>query len=123
MAPRARADLGALLTLMSAEKLQHALEAAFHSGTLMHKNNGILCSCAPGKKYPLGRGPRALRKRCMEPPRSIIIVRRLVPSVGMSRVNGSSVFTACSPGILPFHSALTRGLKSCWPMERRESAC
>ena len=70
--------ISALLALMSAEKLQQTLEAASPSGMLMHKNNGIVCSCAPGKKYPLGWGPRALWKRCMEPPRSTIIVRRLV---------------------------------------------
>jgi len=51
--------LTSLLALMSAEKLQQTLEAAFHSGTLMIKNNGIVCSCAPGKKYPLGWGRRA----------------------------------------------------------------
>ena len=54
MAPPAL--ISALLALMSTEKLQQTLEAAFHSGTLMIKNNGIVCSCAPGKKYPLGWG-------------------------------------------------------------------
>ena len=60
MAPPAL--ISALLALMSAEKLQQTLEAAFHSGTLMHKNNGIVCSCAPppGKKYPQRAGAREL---------------------------------------------------------------
>ena len=54
MAPPAL--ISALLALMSAEKLQQTLEAALPSGVYadVHKNNGIVCTCAPGKKYPLG---------------------------------------------------------------------
>ena len=43
----------------SNQGLGETLEEAFDSGTLVHKNGGIICMCTPGKRYEQGWGPRS----------------------------------------------------------------
>ena len=49
----------AVILLMSTINGGLTFEEAFARGTLVAKNGGAVCMCAPGKRYQSGWGPRA----------------------------------------------------------------